>query len=242
MAILHNDQEREGLYAFAAKMLREKNVEQLLDVACANGEGTALLLRENFKMVTGVDINKDDIVDAVKNFGNQRMRFVCDDARNMSFQDASFDGIISLHTLEHFNAEDQARFLSELKRVLRPNGWLVIATPDVSVWKLQGIAGQQEDHIKELERHEAAELLHEQGFLLVGTYGQHVLRQGSFALRKLLNVLKHLDVFRLRKIFLGNSLDKIDSATQPVRIDEQVVPLGSLERASVNVFLCRRKG
>ncbi|RDV37356.1 SAM-dependent methyltransferase [Bradymonadaceae bacterium TMQ3] len=49
------------------------------------------------------------------------------DARELVFEDRSFDLIVCASTLEHI--PDFWRALDEMKRVLRPGGWLVVSTP-----------------------------------------------------------------------------------------------------------------
>jgi len=50
------------------------------------------------------------------------------DGTNLNFKDSSFDVIISFETIEHIKHYD--KFLSELKRVLKPNGVLIMSTPN----------------------------------------------------------------------------------------------------------------
>lgn len=47
---------------------------------------------------------------------------------NLPFRDNSFDVVISLEVLEH--VEDPATMLREVRRILRPGGWLYLACPN----------------------------------------------------------------------------------------------------------------
>ncbi len=49
------------------------------------------------------------------------------DLTQISFPDNSFDGILCCHVLEHIS--DDAAALSELYRVLSPNGWAILQVP-----------------------------------------------------------------------------------------------------------------
>lgn len=49
------------------------------------------------------------------------------DMLNMDFSDGAFDLVIANHVLEH--VEDDARALSEIRRVLRPGGMAILQTP-----------------------------------------------------------------------------------------------------------------
>ncbi len=56
--------------------------------------------------------------------------FVLADAARLPFLDTSFDAIVSNHSLEHI--ADLAGAVGEMRRVLRPDGYLYIAVPDAS--------------------------------------------------------------------------------------------------------------
>lgn len=50
-----------------------------------------------------------------------------EDLTNLSFSDNSFDAILCYHVLEHI--VDDKKAMSEIYRVLKPNGWAIIQTP-----------------------------------------------------------------------------------------------------------------
>src|SRR5579864_5057254 len=56
--------------------------------------------------------------------------FVCADAAALPFATASFDAIISNHSLEHFERLNDA--LEEMGRVAKTHGAMFIAVPDAS--------------------------------------------------------------------------------------------------------------
>ena len=62
--------------------------------------------------------------------GKARAGFVQADAAALPFANASFDAIISNHSLEHFERLTPA--LEEMGRVLKPRGAIFIAVPDAS--------------------------------------------------------------------------------------------------------------
>jgi len=51
------------------------------------------------------------------------------DITDLQYSDASFDAVICNHVLEH--VPDDRRAMSELSRVLRPDGWALLLVPDV---------------------------------------------------------------------------------------------------------------
>lgn len=239
--IIRETFERQKLYEFARKLLKANKAKSILDMACGDGEGADILAKEQGFTVLGMDINQKLIARAKEVYSTWNLQFAVDDARHTVLKDSSFDAVVSSHTLEHFNETDQKNFLAEVRRILRPHGWFVVATPDREVWKIQGIAGRQEDHVRELGQIEARNLLLASGFAVKEVYGQELLKKGNFILRKMLNFLKRVDVLKLRHLLVKDSLlGNIDERTQPVTLTGEVLPLGDNTKASINVFICEK--
>ncbi|MGD0297223.1 MAG: class I SAM-dependent methyltransferase [Bryobacteraceae bacterium] len=76
-----------------------------------------------------------------------RCDFVQADAASLPFPDATFDAVISNHSLEHFERLEMA--LQELGRVVRPSGSIFIAVPDASTFsdKLYRWLGRGGGHV-----------------------------------------------------------------------------------------------
>jgi ubiquinone/menaquinone biosynthesis C-methylase UbiE len=104
-------------YAFPGSSL------DILDVGCGTGE-LSLVLAEMGHDVVGIDLSEKMLScarDKAKYLGLD-VDFLVEDAENLKFPDASFDGIISRHvmwTLPHPKAA-----FEEWKRVLRNGGYL----------------------------------------------------------------------------------------------------------------------
>ena len=85
--------------------------------------------------------------------------------------------MVSFETLEHISAQEQ--FLSEIKRVLKPGGWLLISTPD----KIEYGATRSEPnpfHVRELTQGGFTELL-TRHFKHVRMAGQRILFGSAIA-------------------------------------------------------------
>ena len=54
-----------------------------------------------------------------------------DAARGLPFPDAHFDAVYHSHVIEHIRRADVPRFIGECRRVLKPQGVLRVATPDL---------------------------------------------------------------------------------------------------------------
>lgn len=99
----------------------------VLVVASGDGSGSSILA-DVARSVIGVDANPKAIVRAQETYGTKRnLRFVQGSAVELPLGDASVDAAVSFEMLEHF--PEQARFVSEIKRVLRPAGRLIVRTP-----------------------------------------------------------------------------------------------------------------
>ncbi len=140
-------------YAFAAKLSQHRAV---LDVACGEGYGAAMMA-ESATSVIGVDISADAVHHASTRYGQRAtLQFVRASCDRLPFAEASFDLAISFETIEHI-ATQQA-FVAELARVLRPNGVLILSSPNKRLYS-DAPGYCNEFHVRELYRNELDELL-----------------------------------------------------------------------------------
>jgi SAM-dependent methyltransferase len=102
----------------------------VLDFGCGSGYGSAQIAGSAASVV-GVDVAEDAVAHARAHFVRDNLSFerIAPDA-TLPFADASFDTVLSFQVLEHI--ADPTIYLSEIRRVLAPNGRLVLATPDRS--------------------------------------------------------------------------------------------------------------
>jgi len=114
-------------YAFAGELVRGKRV---LDAACGEGYGAAQLAR-TAQSVMAVDISDETISHAQRRYRAENLEFRVADCCKLPFHDDEFECIVSFETLEHL--EDQAGLLKEFRRVLAPDGFLLISSPDKAV-------------------------------------------------------------------------------------------------------------
>jgi SAM-dependent methyltransferase len=111
-------------YLLARNLCRGKEV---LDIASGEGYGSALLSQVATSVV-GVDVSAEACEHAAANYQSDRLQFLQGNAHALPLVDNSVEIVVSFETIEHFNGHD--RFLSEVKRVLRPGGTLILSTPD----------------------------------------------------------------------------------------------------------------
>ena len=101
----------------------------VLDAACGEGYGSYIL--SNFAdKVFGIDISIEAIEYAREKYNNCNLEYRCASINNIPLQDNSVDVIVSFETIEHVTFDLQKEFLAEIKRVLKPDGILIISSPD----------------------------------------------------------------------------------------------------------------
>jgi len=105
---------------------REKNVS-LLDFGCGKGFllSKIALLNPNLKLV-GVDVSKTAITTIKNTFPSGNFLHIAENGK-IPFKDNAFDFIVAADVLEHIY--DTTNALSELTRVLKPNGRIFISVP-----------------------------------------------------------------------------------------------------------------
>ena len=161
-------------YAWAAGLCGGKDV---LDIASGEGYGSTLLAGRA-RSVVGVDISATAVAHAREKYAAAtNLRFEQGSVTAVPLASASVDVVVSFETVEHL--AEQSQMLAELKRVLRPDGVLVISSPNKKVYS-DDRQYTNEFHVKELYFHEFDALLREQ-FTAITYLGQR-LATGSLVL------------------------------------------------------------
>lgn len=111
-------------YQAAVGLVKGRTV---LDIASGSGYGTACLAA-SAKKIYGVDVDEEAIKYAKMNYNNSNTHFIKGDGIKIPLDDNSVDVVISFETIEHI--EDYGFFMKEIKRVLTPDGLLVLSTPN----------------------------------------------------------------------------------------------------------------
>ena len=142
-----------GRYLFADSYVSGKVV---LDVACGSGFGSEMLARKA-KEVTGVDISPEAVRYCQEHYQKANLRFKRMDCYALEFPDSSYDVVVSFETIEHLR--DQTVFLGEIKRVLKPGGFLILSTPNRENFAIYAKGRKNPFHVKELDKNELVRLL-----------------------------------------------------------------------------------
>ena len=112
------------VYEFLKGEAKGKNV---LEVGCGDGYGADYLAAAGFE-VTALDYDEAVIAAARDKYHRPNLKFIPMEAGALCFEDDSFDIVCSFQVIEHILEADIPRYLSEIKRVLRPEGAFYLST------------------------------------------------------------------------------------------------------------------
>ncbi len=112
-------------YELAARYVDQRRV---LDIACGTGYGSRLLREAGAAQVWGVDIALEAIEYARDKYNTEGVQFLVGDITSIPLPAGFIDVVACFETIEH--VEDYEKVIDELHRVLKPDGMLIISTPN----------------------------------------------------------------------------------------------------------------
>lgn len=116
-----------GATGFPRSILLKYSGENVLDVGCGIGQHLAALGPKPLKV--GVDISLGALKRA--QVRSDQVLPIQADAYRLPFPSSSFDTALSIDVIEHL--EHPADLLREMSRILRPNGCLILQTPNYPI-------------------------------------------------------------------------------------------------------------
>lgn len=138
-------------YALAKCLAAGKIV---LDVASGEGYGSAMLAK-TAALVFGLEFAQEAVDNSLQKYHTENLAYIRGNAIKLPFADASFDLVTSFETIEH--VDDQDAMLAEIRRVLKPSGFLLLSSPDRAV--NQDLHGKNPYHVRELYKYELEGLI-----------------------------------------------------------------------------------
>ncbi len=158
------------------RLHQERGRLRILDIASATGMSFRFL--EKFGDVRGIDISEETIR-LCKSRGVDRI--VRADAMKLPFRDDSFDAVLALDALEHFDDDHAA--IEEIRRVARPGALILITVPAfMFLWSPHDDAYQ---HVRRYTRGELGGKLTQHGLTLKKlSYYSMTLMPPVFVMRK----------------------------------------------------------
>lgn len=158
-----------------------------LDVGCGQGRHSYEALRRGGDVIA-FDMNESDLAEVKTMFGAMELegefgpgaegRVQHGDARDMPFEDNSFDRVIASEILEHIHEDEAA--MAEIYRVTKPGGLVAVSVPrnwpEQICWKLSDEYHEVEGgHIRIYKRSELVERLERTGLELISGHHAHAL-------------------------------------------------------------------
>lgn len=153
--------------------LKLKPGSVVLDAGCGSGRHLRALAKLPDLKIIGIDRNAKDVADALIALKNMPDALSSDyrvtqaDINALPFDDAAFDCVICSEVLEHIPEHEKA--LSELVRVLKPQGHLVVSVPryfsERICWLISSEYHSNEGgHIRIYKKNKLKEMLTKYGF------------------------------------------------------------------------------
>ncbi|MGE5537981.1 MAG: methyltransferase domain-containing protein [Gemmatimonas sp.] len=155
---------------FTLECVPDVGALDILDVGCGSGENSAVLAAKGHRPV-GIDISEE----AIRRYRARGFDgFTMDLERGLDFPDCRFDLVFCSEVIEHMMFPE--KLASEMARVLKPGGRLVLSTPNSAFWlyRLLAVLGYT---VSELQHPK-----HVQFFSLRSL--RAVLRQGGFDIKE----------------------------------------------------------
>lgn len=143
--------------------------DKVLEVGCAFGRITNFLAKKRGIVVTGIDINPDEIKYAQENSTNPKVNFAVMDGTQLEFSDNSFNAVVMVGVVGGVESEIRERILEEAYRVVRPGGTAAIAEFKIDLDDLNRVKKYKEDMVK------------------IGEWGSKIVKRGN----KILFITKH---------------------------------------------------
>lgn len=111
-------------YGFAQQLCRGREV---LDAGCGDGYGSDQIA-QTATSVLGVDRSEITIETARRRYQRANLAYQACDLTRLISLDRQFDIVCNFQVIEHL--EDPQPFLEQVRQVLRPDGFLVVITPN----------------------------------------------------------------------------------------------------------------
>lgn len=140
--------------------------KQVLEAGCGEGYG-ADLIAGVARRVIGVDYDEAAVAHVRAHY--PRVQAVCGNLAELPLSDGQVDAVVSLQVIEHL--WDQAGFVRECARVLRPSGQLMVSTPNRITFSPGRDTPLNPFHTRELNAGELTQLLVAGGFSQVSMSG-----------------------------------------------------------------------
>jgi glycosyltransferase involved in cell wall biosynthesis/SAM-dependent methyltransferase len=201
---------------YLSQIQRYRGLEKgrLLEIGCGHGDFLLEAQREGYD-VCGIEISRSAAALANQRLGAAKV--TAGVLEHATLQDSSFDVCVLSDVIEH--TRDPVRFLTNIRRLLKPDGVLFIATPSVDSWSAQLLRQNwmefKPEHLIYFDKKTIQTLLYRTGF-------QHVLVQPGWKVLNLGYAAHHFERF---PVPLLTALVRIVARIAPRRLRNANVPV-----------------
>lgn len=172
--------------------------DTVLDIACGTGFGTDIIAGKTSGKVIGGDIASEAIDECRRHWQKSNLEFKVLDGTRLDFADGYFNKIVSFETIEHTG--QYREMVAEFARALKPDGQLILSTPNREVSSPDGIIVNP-FHIQEFTYEELKQIL-ETSFPIVQLFGQRYNRYDKKSFRRKVGKM-------FEKLFLSFGIRKL---------------------------------
>jgi len=148
------------------RLLDRCEARDVLEAGCGEGYG-ADLIAGVARRVVGLDYDESAVAHVMARY--PRVEMLHGNLAELPLPDADVDVVVNFQVIEHL--WDQGQFASECLRVLRPNGVLLMSTPNRITFSPGLDAPINPFHTRELNAAELTELLTDAGFVVESMLG-----------------------------------------------------------------------
>lgn len=182
--------------------------KSILDIGCAQGNLALLLAERGFKVVA-TDINFNFLTYSRLKYESGDISYLVSDAQNLPLR-SGFDVIVATEILEHMAYPE--KFISAIKSLLKPQGVIIISTPNGDyIFSRIYHYSQVKEHLEELTKRQCgpgveSHLFHFTSGELTGIFKKNGFNILNFEF--LNTMLLNRKIFFLLQMMIGPALIK----------------------------------
>ncbi len=160
-------------YRLAGRIIDDLTFPVVLDAGCGEGYGLELLAAAGAGRVVGVDLDAPTVAHARRRYAadDGRIELLTAELREVPLPDDHVELAVAFQVIEHLH--DIPGFLAELRRLVRPGGRVLIATPNRLTFTPDSDTPVNPFHTVEFTADELTTLLQRAGLQLDRMLGVH---------------------------------------------------------------------
>ena len=120
---------------YLIKRWQEKGYKRFLDLGCGRGRHSIQFAKSGFN-VSSVDLSVVAVCGLQEWAGREGLNITTavDNMMNLPFADETFDCLLAYHVISHTDSKGIIKVISEIKRVLKPEGEFYISLCSKNTW------------------------------------------------------------------------------------------------------------